>query len=244
MDRITGTAVADLGGGKRGFQDEILSTGGGSQEGTVVTAQWLTSVQEEIMAVIEAAGLEPDVGSWTQLRKAISTLIATAVGAVDLSGYTTDEALAAALASYVTNPTLTAALANYLSRAGGTMTGPLTLDSDPAGDLHAATKRYVDDALALATTNAVSAGLGVGQTWQDMKSMRTSGTAYQNTLGKPIMVYIFANNTGYASISSDGVTYEPIGGGLSSENGKRAYFIVPVGHYYRAGAANSWLELR
>ncbi|WP_319520186.1 hypothetical protein [uncultured Martelella sp.] len=120
--------------------------------------------------------------------------------------------------------------------------GPLVLPAAPTADLHAATKKYVDDAEAA----AVETGLGVGQTWQEMKDERTPGTVYQNTGDKPIMVYIFGSSTGYAyaSVSSDGVTYEAIGGGLSSENGKRAYFIVPVGHYYRAGAVNSWLELR
>ncbi|MBB4122905.1 hypothetical protein [Martelella radicis] len=71
MDRITGTAVADLGGGKRGFQDQVVSTGAGSQEGTVVTAEWLNGVQEEILNVITRAGLVPAAGDFTQLAQAI-----------------------------------------------------------------------------------------------------------------------------------------------------------------------------
>ncbi|TCT35364.1 hypothetical protein [Martelella mediterranea] len=71
MDRITGTAVADIGGGKRGFQDEILSTGSGSQEGTVVTANWLNAVQEEVLNVIEESGQVPDDGDLTQLSQAL-----------------------------------------------------------------------------------------------------------------------------------------------------------------------------
>lgn len=38
-------------------------------------------------------------------------------------------------------------LAAYLALAGGTMTGPLTLSGAPTANLHAATKKYVDDAI-------------------------------------------------------------------------------------------------
>ena len=40
------------------------------------------------------------------------------------------------------------ASAAYLQLAGGTMTGTLTLDAAPTADLHAATKKYVDDEIA------------------------------------------------------------------------------------------------
>jgi hypothetical protein len=44
------------------------------------------------------------------------------------------------------------AVANYLPLAGGTMTGALLLNGAPTANLHAATKKYVDDAVgALAT---------------------------------------------------------------------------------------------
>lgn len=46
-------------------------------------------------------------------------------------------------------------LANYLELAGGTMTGALTLSGAPTADLHAATKKYVDDAIVAATPEAV-----------------------------------------------------------------------------------------
>jgi len=72
MDRITGTGVVDIGDGKRGFQDQVLSTGAGNQEGTVVTAEWLNSVQEEILNVITKAGLLPDAGDPTQLAQALA----------------------------------------------------------------------------------------------------------------------------------------------------------------------------
>lgn len=43
---------------------------------------------------------------------------------------------------------LASALASYLSKAGGTLTGPLTLAGVPTSALHAATKKYVDDLFA------------------------------------------------------------------------------------------------
>ena len=41
---------------------------------------------------------------------------------------------------------------DFVAKSGGTdaiMTGPLTLPGDPSSDLHAATKRYVDDHLPI-----------------------------------------------------------------------------------------------
>ncbi|NDV21058.1 phage tail protein, partial [Pseudodesulfovibrio sp. JC047] len=44
---------------------------------TVVDAKWLNSVQDEIMKVIEAAGLEPSGAELTQLYDAIVSMIPT-----------------------------------------------------------------------------------------------------------------------------------------------------------------------
>lgn len=49
--------------------------------------------------------------------------------------------------SYV-DSSLASLTSNYVPIAGGTMTGPLTLASDPTSDLQAATKRYVDSLAA------------------------------------------------------------------------------------------------
>jgi len=43
-------------------------------KGTIVTADWLNGVQEEIMAVIEAAGLQPSNENLSQLLQAIKSL--------------------------------------------------------------------------------------------------------------------------------------------------------------------------
>jgi hypothetical protein len=68
MDRINGAGTIDIGGGRRGFRSEDLPTG---TEGTEVTDEWLNAVQENILKVIEEAGLALDVDNWSLLWQAI-----------------------------------------------------------------------------------------------------------------------------------------------------------------------------
>jgi len=72
MDRTSGADNVDIGGGKRGFRDENRAAG---LIGTEVDALWTNSIQEELMAVIEDAGLVADEGDWTQLLQAINKKI-------------------------------------------------------------------------------------------------------------------------------------------------------------------------
>jgi len=81
MDRINGADWADIGGGNRGFKDENVVAG---TAGTAVTAAHLNAIQEEILKVVEAAGLVPDVNDWTQLYQAMG-LIARLKGALAIT---------------------------------------------------------------------------------------------------------------------------------------------------------------
>ena len=86
--------------------------------------------------------------------------------------------------------------------------------------------------------------LGEGQTWQNVKASRSSGTTYQNTTGKPIMVAIQADgDTREPQVSSDGVTFVDLGDHNFAAN---ISFVVPAGHYYRlsGGSIEYWAELR
>lgn len=76
MDRTEGSNFIDIGGGRRGFQDQNAEAG---VPGTRVTAAFLNSLQEEIMAVIENAGLPADKANWQQLDAAIRKLAAKIV---------------------------------------------------------------------------------------------------------------------------------------------------------------------
>ena len=71
MDRTSGKDNVDIGGGRRGFQDQNAVAG---IAGTRVDAAFLNSIQEEILSVIEGAGLTPDAGNWQQLLNAIKKI--------------------------------------------------------------------------------------------------------------------------------------------------------------------------
>lgn len=90
-------------------------------------------------------------------------------------------------------------------------------------------------------------GIGIGQTWQDMTSQRSSSTWYQNTTGRTIswsgMIGSTANTNLY--VSDDGVTGKTMysHGGMQ---GRAQYFLlVGPGEYYSATNFNgTWWELR
>jgi len=71
MDRTQAPHHIDIGSGRRGFRDQNIANG---QIGTCVDAPFLNSVQEEIMAVIENAGLQAASSDWTQLWQALNRL--------------------------------------------------------------------------------------------------------------------------------------------------------------------------
>ncbi|MBL4731498.1 MAG: hypothetical protein JKY82_02715 [Rhizobiaceae bacterium] len=72
MDRINGADTTNIGGGNRGFKDENVV---GGIIGTEVTAAHLNAMQEEVLKVVEAAGLVADGDDWTQLWQAIQWMI-------------------------------------------------------------------------------------------------------------------------------------------------------------------------
>lgn len=83
MDRINGANTVDIGGGRRGFRDRNLGAG---LAGTQVTAAHMNALQEEVMGVIEEAGIVPADGDWTQLLDALKALFG-GDGTVATDGY-------------------------------------------------------------------------------------------------------------------------------------------------------------
>ena len=72
---------------------------------------------------------------------------------------------ASALSEYVKTVDLNVSLTSKLSLAGGTMTGPLTLDIEPIAEKHPTTKKYVDDKLTamdmrIEALNSIVTGVG------------------------------------------------------------------------------------
>jgi hypothetical protein len=79
---------------------------------------------------------------------------------------------------------------------------------------------------------------GVGQTWQDVKANRVTGTTYANTTGKPILVVV---NTYDGTSIVDSVTLRHKGNDTEGDWS----FIVPSGSTYSVtGNIRSWAELR
>lgn len=115
--------------------------------------------------------------------------------------------------------------ANYLLKAGGTMTGFITLHAAPTADLHAATKKYADDkvaALNLASGSwtptlynfsggTVSAAyyIRVGNIVKasvKIVGTRPTGTSYFQ-ISLPVGTANFAGNKGGGSVSVHGGAY-------------------------------------
>jgi hypothetical protein len=95
----------------------------------------------------------------------------------------------------------------------------------------------------------VPGGIGDGQTWQSVT--RTSGTTYQNTTGKPIMLAASRSDGGFGTVnyqlSVDGTTWIS-SSNLNADNDDgdvNFEVIVPINGYYRInGTFSAVLELR
>lgn len=91
-------------------------------------------------------------------------------------------------------------------------------------------------AIAAQASTPVNVGIGLNQTWQVVA--RTSGTAYQNTTGKSIMVAIrHTSSTGNVdtltiTASPDNVTYTTIAA-IPHIDATVMSFIVPQLYYYK-----------
>jgi hypothetical protein len=83
MDRIIHSSAVDIGGGRRGFRSKDTVAG---LAGTVVTATHMNATQEEMVAIIEKAGLAPSAGDLLQLVKAIRSQRLNFVAAAQVAG--------------------------------------------------------------------------------------------------------------------------------------------------------------
>jgi len=66
--------------------------------------------------------------------------------------------------------------ADKLAKAGGTMTGALTLSGAPTVDLHASTKKYADDTAATVQTNLDTLSAGLKHAFAAKGTTQTSGS--------------------------------------------------------------------
>lgn len=108
----------------------------------------------------------------------------------------------------------------------------------------------VPAAVTPAALAAGSGGLGAGQTWQDVKNTRSSGTTYTNDTGKTIAVAITARGgtDPRITLSCGGVVIQRAKDTYSSGGPEVSVMgIIPAGATYSAdyvGATVTWAELR
>lgn len=125
------------------------------------------------------------------------------------------------------------ALAEKAPSASPAFTGTPTAPTPTAGD----------NSTKLATTAFVKAkseldSIGVGQTWQNVKTSRASGVTHTNTTGKPIFLATTSGSNSGSTVIIDG---------LSITFYTMLFVIIPAGSTYNvthAGGILQWLELR
>lgn len=126
----------------------------------------------------------------------------------------------------------------------------------PAGQIGVGGASYGSSGQVLTSNGTGSApswqnaggGIGIGQSWQTVS--RTHGTTYQNTTGKPIQLFFYANEGSVTQtnveISANNSTWVFVAQGyrassVSIERGGSP--IVPPNHYYRAtGTGSGYIE--
>lgn len=123
--------------------DEALEIATGATDAIITvreTAQ--TALERATDALPKSDVVAPDVsaqaGQAADAKATYQSIIDTQDGLSDIIGTLNDEV-------NDVRSTANTALEGKLGKAGGTMTGALTLSGAPTEDLHAATKKYVDD---------------------------------------------------------------------------------------------------
>ncbi len=100
-----------------------------------------------------------------------------------------------------------------------------------------------------------SAGLGIGQSWQDVTAQRQIGVTYTNTTGRPIALSVTLQSGGLGgaadiklSVNGQIVCFQYVGG-MNASPAISAFWILQAGDTYSLTAQSSgnlikWLELR
>lgn len=148
------------------------------------------------------------------------------------------------------------AFANIKQAATAAATGVVELATNEEAAAGLDTARAVTPAgVAAAIAASVQPALGVGQSWWDQ--VRSIGTSYQNTTGRPIMVtgHVRINSGDPAllfQVSANGSVWSTLYGTSNSSLSGEFSAVIPAGHYYRVarssgsgfGTIYCWSELR
>ena len=101
-----------------------------------------------------------------------------------------------------------------------------------------------------ALTGVGEQGIGISQTWQDVKTLRANLTVYQNTTDRPICLNIVHADTAdnMFAVSTDNITYVTVAQARVDLGDKTTVaIIIPPNHYYKTLDNESftiWTELR
>ena len=98
-------------------------------------------------------------------------------------------------------------------------------------------------------TGNIIAGLGVGQTWQDVSASPAKAVTYTNSTGRPIVAAIVsgASNSTVGSVLVDGLVVSGFTSGSTTSVQLQHVVVVPNGSTYRIDSNGSipfWAELR
>ena len=96
---------------------------------------------------------------------------------------------------------------------------------------------------AFVQTAVQNAGVGSGQTWQNLAASRAVATNYTNTTGRSIMVSVSETTTASSSLTVGGVV---VANNSGTNHDTTLTAIVPNGAVYRfdGGGFTHWAELR
>lgn len=205
---------------------------------TVIESAKVNEVIDDIAADLNIArpitaggtGASTAAGARTALAVYSTTEVDDAIAALD-----TDFAAKADKATTIT--------AGDGLTGGGSLASSRTVSADIADSSAIAAgtaKKLVDAAGLKAVTDALPSPIGVGQTWQDVTASRSSGTSYQNTTGKPIMVNITGGNSLRVLTSTNGSSWS-----YATAADYTHSLIIPTNSYYKTeSSVTFWAELR
>ena len=260
--------VDKFGVGKHGFS---AGNPGGGVLATLLSNLWCDGVQQELISVIEAAGLVATGATLTQVRQAIKRMCGGNVRTITAAGptvLTADDAGmvvidATANAVAITLPAVnavtgvplmfefvrvdTTANAVTITRAGADtfVGGATSFTLNRQGDQ----RTLAGDATSKWATVAMPEGLGTNQAVQNVLGSRASSTTYTNSTGRPIFVWISANLSGGAAALASFVSGQAVANlALAIGQTGSVCLVVPHGQTYsitlNTGTLSSWMELR
>jgi hypothetical protein len=252
--------------------DEQFTEGSptGGVPATVVSADWLNSIQEEIANVVESAGLTLEKENNEQLLSAIigiagldylnsiranvasASAVNLTTGApntrhIDLTGTTTINSFTVVAGRcYFVRFTGVLQLTNSASintQRGANIT-------TAAGDTCIIRATAADTVEILCGDFKADRGIGSGQTWQDVAASRAISTTYTNTTGRPIQVALGIFNTAEANLNFFINAVRIVTTFIAAGQTSAMTIIIPAGSTYSITVStgsptiNTWQELR